>query len=326
MNYRDLRIVFMGTPEFAVASLEALVNSGCNIIGVITAPDKPAGRGLKLHESAVKKYATENGLRVLQPEKLKNPHFLEELRTLNADLQVVVAFRMLPEAVWSMPPLGTINVHASLLPQYRGAAPINWAVINGEAETGVTTFKLKHEIDTGDILLQESIPIGENETAGELHDRLKDLGARVLVKTVQGLSDRTLKETPQASVANSQSPVEQSVDGDSRLPLKHAPKIFTETCRIDWNRPVAEVHNLIRGLSPFPGAFTYLNDKLLKIYKSQKETATTGIGPGVFKTDGKNFLKFAGTDGFVWVKELQLEGKKKMAVEDFLRGHKLSQV
>jgi methionyl-tRNA formyltransferase len=326
MNYRDLRIVFMGTPEFAVASLEALVNSGCNIIGVITAPDKPAGRGLKLHESAVKKYATENGLRVLQPEKLKNPHFLEELRTLNADLQVVVAFRMLPEAVWSMPPLGTINVHASLLPQYRGAAPINWAVINGETETGVTTFKLKHEIDTGDILLQECIPIGENETAGELHDRLKDLGARVLVKTVQGLSDRTLKETPQASVANSQSPVEQSVDGDSRLPLKHAPKIFTETCRIDWNRPVAEVHNLIRGLSPFPGAFTYLNDKLLKIYKSQKETATTGIGPGTFKTDGKNFLKFAGTDGFVWVKELQLEGKKKMAVEDFLRGHKLSQV
>jgi methionyl-tRNA formyltransferase len=326
MNYRDLRIVFMGTPEFAVASLEALVNSGCNIIGVITAPDKPAGRGLKLHESAVKKYATEKRLRVLQPEKLKNPDFLEELRTLNADLQVVVAFRMLPEAVWSMPPLGTINVHASLLPQYRGAAPINWAVINGETETGVTTFKLKHEIDTGDILLQECIPIGENETAGELHDRLKDLGARVLVKTVQGLSDRTLKETPQASVANSQSPVEQSVDGDSRLPLKHAPKIFTETCRIDWNRPVAEVHNLIRGLSPFPGAFTYLNDKLLKIYKSQKETETTGIDPGAFKTDGKNFLKFAGTDGFVWVKELQLEGKKKMAVEDFLRGHKLSQV
>ena len=178
MNYHDLRIVFMGTPEFAVASLDALVNAGCNVVGVITAPDKPAGRGLKLQESAVKKYAVEKGLKVLQPEKLKNPQFLEELRSLNADLQVVVAFRMLPELVWNMPPMGTINVHASLLPQYRGAAPINWAIINGEKETGVTTFKLKHEIDTGDILLQEKIPIGENETAGELHDKLKELGAK----------------------------------------------------------------------------------------------------------------------------------------------------
>ena len=181
MNYRDLKIVFMGTPEFAVASLDALVNAGCNIVGVITAPDKPAGRGLKLQESAVKKYAVEKNLKVLQPEKLKNPQFLEEIKSLNADLQIVVAFRMLPEVVWNMAPMGTVNVHASLLPQYRGAAPINWAVINGEKESGVTTFKLKHEIDTGDILLQEKTPISENETAGELHDRLKELGAKVLV-------------------------------------------------------------------------------------------------------------------------------------------------
>src|SRR5690349_6862828 len=196
MNYRDMKIVFMGTPEFAVASLDALVNAGCTIVGVITAPDKPAGRGLKLQESAVKKYAVEKGLRVLQPEKLKNPGFLEELRSLNADLQVVVAFRMLPEVVWNMPAMGTINVHASLLPQYRGAAPINWAVINGEKESGVTTFKLKHEIDTGDILLQEKIAIGENETAGDLHDKLKELGASVLVRTIQGLADGSLKEKP----------------------------------------------------------------------------------------------------------------------------------
>jgi methionyl-tRNA formyltransferase len=325
MDYRELRIVFMGTPEFAVASLEALVNSGCTIVGIVTAPDKPAGRGLKLHESAVKTYANEKGLRVLQPDKLRNTQFLEELRSLNADLQVVVAFRMLPEVVWNMPPMGTINVHASLLPQYRGAAPINWAVINGETETGVTTFKLKHEIDTGDILLQERIPIGENETAGELHDRLKELGAGVLVKAVNGLADGILRETPQREVVNSQSSLAQSPGKDAALPLKHAPKIFTETCKIDWDRPVAEVHNFIRGLSPFPGAFTHMNDKLLKIYRSEKESATPGIAPGAFETDGKSYLKFAGKDGFVLVKELQLEGKKKMAVEDFLRGHKLSQ-
>ena len=198
-NYKDLRIVFMGTPEFAVASLEALVKAKCNIVGVITAPDKPAGRGMKMTESAVKKYAVRQHLKVLQPEKLKNPEFLEELRSLNADLQIVVAFRMLPESVWNMPPLGTINLHGSLLPQYRGAAPINWAVINGEKETGVTTFKLKHEIDTGDILLQESFPIGENETAGEVHDKMKEIGARVLVETVKGIADGTLEERPQTT-------------------------------------------------------------------------------------------------------------------------------
>jgi methionyl-tRNA formyltransferase len=311
MNYRDLRIVFMGTPEFAVASLDALVNAGCNIVGVVTAPDKPAGRGLKLQESAVKKYAVEKNLKVLQPEKLKNPQFLEELKSLNAELQVVVAFRMLPEVVWNMPAMGTINVHASLLPQYRGAAPINWAVINGEKESGVTTFKLKHEIDTGDILLQGKTVIGENETAGELHDKLKELGAQVLVKTVQGLADDTLKETPQSEILNFKSET-----------VKHAPKIFTETCKIDWCKSVSEVHNLIRGLSPFPGAFTYLNEKLLKIYRSEKESKQSTISPGEFQTDGKTFLQFACSDGFIVVKELQLEGKKKMNVQDFLRGYK----
>ena len=197
-NFQSLRIIFMGTPEFAVASLDALVKAGCNIVGVITAPDKPAGRGMKMTESAVKKYAVENKLNVLQPEKLKNENFLNELRLLNADLQIVVAFRMLPEMVWNMPPMGTVNLHGSLLPQYRGAAPINWAVINGEKETGVTTFKLKHEIDTGDILLQESFPIGENETAGEVHDRMKEIGAQLLLKTIKGLAEETIRETSQS--------------------------------------------------------------------------------------------------------------------------------
>jgi methionyl-tRNA formyltransferase len=329
MNDKDLRLVFMGTPEFAVASLDALVNAGCNIVGVVTAPDKPAGRGMKLQESAAKKYAVEKGLKILQPEKLKNPQFLEELKSLNADLQIVVAFRMLPEVVWNMPPMGTINVHGSLLPQYRGAAPINWAIINGEKETGVTTFKLKHEIDTGDILLQEKIPIGENETAGELHDKMKELGAQLLVKTIEGLMSGTLQEMPQGSIINSQWSM-----GDSNIlqthlpltthhsPLKHAPKIFTETCKIDWSKPVDAVHNLIRGLSPFPGAFSHLNGKVLKIYRSEKEYKKPSAEPGTFETDKKTFLKFACADGFIDIKELQLEGKKKMMVEDFLRGYR----
>ena len=249
----SLRIVFMGTPEFAVASLDALVKAGYNIAGVITAPDKPAGRGMKLTESAVKKYAVEHDLPVLQPEKLKNPAFLEELKALKADLQIVVAFRMLPEQVWSMPPLGTVNLHGSLLPQYRGAAPINWAVINGEKETGVTTFKLQHTIDTGDILLQESFPIGENETAGEVHDRMKEIGAALLVKTVSGLASGSLSPQPQSSLVNENE-------------LKHAPKIFTEPSRIDFSKTVEEVHNLVRGLSPFLGAFTTMDGKRLKIY------------------------------------------------------------
>ncbi len=310
----SLRIVFMGTPEFAVASLDALVKAGYNIVAVVTAPDKPAGRGMQLQQSAVKKYAVEHGLKILQPEKLKNPEFLEELKSLHADLQIVVAFRMLPEAVWNMPRMGTINLHGSLLPQYRGAAPINWAVINGEKETGVTTFKLKHEIDTGDILLQESFPIGENETVGEVHDKMKETGALLLVKTVKGLAEGTLNETPQSNVS----------DG-GRQTLKHAPKIFTETCKIDFTKSVNEVHNLIRGLSPFPGAFTYLDGKMLKIYRSEKEISTPKSLPGQFETDQKTFLKFACANGYVYVKELQLEGKKKMNVGDFLRGYHFTQ-
>ena len=322
MALASLRIVFMGTPEFAVASLEALVKAGYNIVGVITAPDKPAGRGMKMNESAVKKYAVDHNLNVLQPEKLKNPEFLEELKALHADLQIVVAFRMLPEVVWNMPRMGSVNLHGSLLPQYRGAAPINWAVINGEKETGVTTFKLKQEIDTGDILLQERFPIGENETAGEVHDRMKDIGAQVLVKTVKGLVDGTLRETPQSSVVN-----RESSEADSRLTtqgsrsLKHAPKIFTETCKMDFSKTAEEVHNLVRGLSPFPGAFTYLNDKMLKIYRSEKDISTLSSKSGDYETDGKTFLKFACANGYIHVKELQLEGKKKMTIEDFLRGY-----
>jgi methionyl-tRNA formyltransferase len=227
MNSQDLRIIFLGTPEFAVASLSALVDAGCNIVGVVTAPDKPGGRGMQLQQSAVKKYAAEKELKILQPEKLKNPQFLAELKSLNADLQVVVAFRMLPEAVWNMPPQGTINVHGSLLPQYRGAAPINWAIINGEKETGVTTFKLKHEIDTGDILLQEKILIRDDETAGELHDRMKKIGAQLLVRTVEGLADGSLKETPQSSIGNGQLAIGSRLpaieDSDSPFTIHHSP-------------------------------------------------------------------------------------------------------
>jgi methionyl-tRNA formyltransferase len=308
-------IVFMGTPEFAVASLDVLVKAGFTIAGVITAPDKPAGRGMKLTESAVKKYAVEKGLHILQPEKLKNPLFIEELKALKADLQVVVAFRMLPETVWNMPPMGTINLHGSLLPQYRGAAPINWAVINGEKETGVTTFKLQHEIDTGNILLQESFAIGEDETAGEVHDKMKEIGAALLVKTIQGLADGSLKEQPQLSVTDSR----LTTDGSQ---LRLAPKIFTETCKIDWNKPVEEIYNLIRGLAPFPAAFTFLNDKMLKIYNSKKEMAMPSVATGEFVTDNKTYLKFAAPNGYIHATEIQLEGKKKMLIDEFLRGYR----
>jgi len=342
MAYTGLRIVFMGTPEFAVASLDALVKAGSTVVGVITAPDKPAGRGMKMNESAVKKYALEHGLKILQPEKLKNPDFLIELKSLNADLQVVVAFRMLPEVVWNMPRLGTINLHGSLLPQYRGAAPINWAVINGENETGVTTFKLQHEIDTGNILLQENFPIGENETAGEVHDRMKEIGARLLVKTVAGLADGSLKEQPQSAVVSRESSIVDNIPGsvnslltihDSRQ-LKHAPKIFTDDCRIDFTKTTIEVHNLIRGLSPFPGAFTMLNGKMLKIYRSaigqavengqtDKSVQVAGSAPtDSVATDGKTYLHFACADGYISAKELQLEGKKKMSITDFLKGYR----
>ncbi|HKB45356.1 MAG TPA: methionyl-tRNA formyltransferase [Chitinophagaceae bacterium] len=316
-------IVFMGTPEFAVASLDALVKKGYNIVGVVTAPDKPAGRGMKLQESDVKKYAVKHHLKILQPEKLKNPEFLEELKLLNADLQIVVAFRMLPDVVWNMPPMGTLNLHGSLLPQYRGAAPINWTIINGEKETGVTTFKLQHEIDTGNILMQETIPIEENETAGELHDKMKEIGAQLLVKTVEGLANGTLQETSQSSIVSRESPGTDSqlTTHDPQL-LKHAPKIFTKNCRIDWNKTVDEIYNLIRGLSPYPAAFTELEDKTIKIYKSEKEHAVPTSKTGRWESNGKTYLKFAAKDGYIHLKEVQLEGKKRMLVEDFLKGYR----
>ncbi|MBW0176491.1 MAG: methionyl-tRNA formyltransferase [Sediminibacterium sp.] len=299
----------MGTPEFAVASLDALVNAGFTIAAVVTAPDKPAGRGMQLQQSAVKKYASEKNLPVLQPEKLKDPGFIAQLKELKADLQIVVAFRMLPEIVWNMPPMGTINLHGSLLPQYRGAAPINWAVINGEKETGVTTFKLKHEIDTGNILLQDRFTIGPDETAGEVHDRMKLIGARLLVQTVEGLQQGILKEKIQD---------ELFTESD----IRHAPKIFTETCKINWANTADQVHNLIRGLSPYPGALTTLEGKVLKIYSSKKEYNIVKDQPGTMHTDGKTYLRFTCTDGYIYVLNMQLEGKKRMAVEDFLRGYR----
>jgi len=306
--FKELRIVFMGTPEFAVASLDALVQAGANIVGVVTAPDKPAGRGMKLTESAVKKYAAERGLTLLQPEKLRDPQFLDALRNLEADLQIVVAFRMLPELVWDMPPMGTVNLHGSLLPQYRGAAPINWAVINGEAYTGVTTFQLQHAIDTGNILLQEKFAIGENDTAGDVHDTMKAIGADLLVRTVQELAAGTLKPVEQLSLAEG-------------TELKHAPKLFTETAKIDWALPVDQVYDLIRGLAPYPAAFTELQDKTLKIFQARKEhDDEMSLHPGAVLTDHKTFLKFAAADGYIHVLELQLEGKKRMMVDDFLRG------
>lgn len=306
LNRENIKIVFMGTPEFAVASLDALRKAGYHIAAVVTAPDKPSGRGMKLNESAVKKYALAHDMQLLQPEKLKAPQFVEVLRAIQADLQVVVAFRMLPEIIWNMPPMGTVNVHGSLLPQYRGAAPINWAVISGEKQTGVTTFKLQHEIDTGNILLQESMAIGENETAGEVHDRMKEIGAALLVQTIDGLIRGTIQENPQQLSAR---------------PPTHAPKIFTETCRIHWNKPVQEVYNLIRGLSPYPGAFTMLDNKTLKIFRSKKIETAPVLPPGKHETDGKHFLRFACNDGYIEIQELQLEGKKRMKVEDFLRGY-----
>ena len=313
MNYQDCRIVFMGTPEFAVASLNKLYEDGCTIVGVITAPDKPAGRGMELQQSAVKKYAVEKGLPILQPEKLKDPAFLQTLQSLHADVQVVVAFRMLPEVVWNMPPMGTVNVHGSLLPQYRGAAPINWAIIHGEGYTGVTTFKLKHEIDTGDILLADRIWIGENETAGELHDRMKEIGAALLLETIKGIAADTIKETPQKNI--------ESLSTDA---IKQAPKIFTETCKINWNATCNEIHNLIKGLSPYPTAFTDFEGKKLKIFSAKKEEGASSITPGQFDTDKKNYLRFACADGYINVTDLQLEGKKRMSIQEFLRGYRFS--
>lgn len=299
-----MRIVFMGTPDFAVASLDILVQNGYNIVGVITAPDKPAGRGKQIQQSAVKQYAVAHNLNVLQPEKLKNPDFLAELKALNADLQIVVAFRMLPEVVWNMPPMGTFNLHGSLLPAYRGAAPINWAVMNGETQTGVTTFFLQHEIDTGSIIHQATMPIGPDECTGEVHDRMMALGAELVLKTVKEIEQGTVTATP------------QDMTGD----YPHAPKIFREDCKIDWNQPLDKVYNHIRGLSPYPAAWTELDGKTLKIYRAKKETAYHTQPNGTLDTDGKTYLRFAVPGGFIYADELQLEGKKRLTVKEFLTG------
>ena len=306
---KDCRIVFMGTPEFAVAILDKLVAENCNVVAVVTAPDKPAGRGMQLSQSAVKQYAVQHGLNVLQPVKLKDPLFIEELQSLHADVQVVVAFRMLPEMVWNMPPMGTINLHASLLPKYRGAAPINWAIIHGETETGITTFKLQHAIDTGDVLMRQTIPIRPDETAGELHDEMKVLGAQLVFDTLVGYCNESLKPVAQKELLNK-----------SMKEVPEAPKLHTETCKINWEKTSQEVFNLVRGLSPYPGAFTYLDDKVLKVYRASFEQGNPTVSIGHFETDSKTFLRFATADGWIYVKELQLEGKKRMVVEDFLRG------
>jgi methionyl-tRNA formyltransferase len=305
---KSLRIVYMGTPEFAVPALEKLVEAGWNVVGVITAPDKPQGRGQKLVGSPVKQAAEKLGLHILQPTNLKNPEFQQELKDLKADLQIVVAFRMLPEAVWNMPPLGTFNLHASLLPNYRGAAPINWAIINGEKETGVTTFFLKHEIDTGSVIFQEKITIHPMDDLGTVYEKLMTIGADLVVKTVEAIS----KEE-----------VNPSVQDESKA-LHHAPKIFKETCKIDWTQPAESIHNLVRGLSPYPAAWTEFLDKTCKIFKtSLSEKKLEGKTPGQWESDGKTFLKFQTGEGTLDVLELQIEGKKRMKTEELLRGLKL---
>ncbi|WP_245550059.1 methionyl-tRNA formyltransferase [Haliscomenobacter hydrossis] len=302
-----LKIIFMGTPDFAVPALDILVQHGYEIVGVVTVADKMGGRGMKqVLESPVKKYAVAQGIPVLQPEKLRNPEFLAQLRDLGANLQIVVAFRMLPEVVWSMPGLGTFNLHGSLLPRYRGAAPINWAVINGDTETGVTTFFLQHEIDTGSIIFQDKMTIGEDETAGDVHDRMMQLGAGTVLKTVQAIEAGTAPSVPQDDAQAS-----------------HAPKIFHETCQINFEQSTAQVHNFVRGLSPFPAAWTTLDGQELKVLRSAKETAAHDHPPGNVFSDGRSYLKFSTRDGFVQVLELQLQGRKRMLVKDFLNGYKV---
>ena len=313
MNGKDLRIVFMGTPDFAVASLKALVDGGYNVVGVITAPDKPAGRGNQLSESAVKKYAVANNLFLMQPEKLKNPEFLTELQSLNADLQVVVAFRMLPEVVWNMPRLGTFNLHGSLLPQYRGAAPLNWAVINGETKTGVTTFLLDHEIDTGKVLFKYETEIGENETVGDIHDQLMEAGAGLVLKTVDALASGEYQAIPQEELA-------------AGTEIKHAPKIFKEDCKIDWNKETETIRNLVRGLSPYPAAWSILKnietgeEIQTKIFFAEKTAENTAAQSGAINTDKKKNLLVACGNGWLNITDIQLAGKKRMKTEEFLRG------
>lgn len=317
MKKEDLRIVYMGTPEFAVESLRRLVEGGYNVVGVITMPDKPVGRHQDtLQASAVKQYAVAHGLPVLQPEKLKDPTFLEQLRTLRADLQIVVAFRMLPEVVWAMPPLGTFNLHASLLPQYRGAAPINWAVINGETETGVTTFFLRHEIDTGAVIRQVRVPIADTDNVGIVHDKLMEVGGQLVVDTV----DRIL--------AGDVHPVPQEEMPDCGA-LKAAPKIFKETCRMDWQgKTLKQLHDFVRGLSPYPAAWTEMQDASgkvysLKIFASEKEAGTPKEPTGTILSDGRTYLKVAVDGGYLHLTELQIAGKKRMRTEDFLHGFRM---
>ena len=314
MKKEDLRIVYMGTPDFAVEALRQLVEGGYNVVGVITMPDKPAGRGHKIQYSPVKQYALEQNLPLLQPEKLKDEAFVEALREWKADLQIVVAFRMLPEVVWNMPRLGTFNLHASLLPQYRGAAPINWAVINGDTETGITTFFLKHEIDTGEVIQQVRVPIADTDNVEVVHDKLMMLGGKLVLETVDAILNGTVKPISQEEMA---------VVGE----LRPAPKIFKETCRIDWNQPVKKIYDFVRGLSPYPAAWTELISEdgkrlALKIYQAEKRPAEHNFPVGSIHTDHKSYIDVAVKDGFLRLRSLQLAGKKRMNITDFLNGFK----
>lgn len=312
MDKQSLRIVYMGTPDFAVEPLRKLVEGGYNIVGVITMPDKPIGRHqTELSASPVKKYATEQGLHVLQPEKLKDPAFIDELRALQADLQIVVAFRMLPEVVWNMPRLGTFNLHAALLPQYRGAAPINWAIINGDTETGITTFFLDHTIDTGSVIQRVPVPILDTDNVEDVHDKLMHLGSDLVIETVDNILAGTIKPIPQEELITDE-------------PLRPAPKIFKETCRINWSLGVKRTYDFVRGLSPYPAAWTELvvADKriVLKVYATAKEFDTPNEPAGTLLTDGRTYMKVALEDGYLQLLTIQLAGKKRMNTVDFLRG------
>jgi methionyl-tRNA formyltransferase len=305
---KGLRIVFMGTPDFATASLRALVENNYHVVGVVTVADKPAGRGQKMRASSVKEYAESQGIPVLQPIKLKDDSFIEELRSLQADVQVVVAFRMLPEIVWNMPPKGTFNLHASLLPKYRGAAPINWAVMNGDEESGVSTFFIEHKIDTGNIIFQEKVKIEEGDNAGTLHDKLMNIGSQLVCRTIDAISDGTAPNIQQ--------------EGEPT----QAPKIFKDSCEIDWNKNIDDIHNHIRGLSPYPAAWTTLsNGKSIKIYQSRKEYKQHQETIGSIITDEKNIFKVAVKDGFIHLDSIQIAGKKRMPIADFLRGFQLTE-
>ena len=316
MDKSELKIVYMGTPDFAVEPLRCLVEGGYNVVGVITMPDKPAGRGHKIQYSPVKQYALEHNLPLLQPEKLKDEAFIEALRAWKADLQIVVAFRMLPEVVWAMPPLGTFNLHASLLPQYRGAAPINWAVINGDTETGITTFFLKHEIDTGEVIQQVRIPIADTDDVGIVHDKLMVLGGKLVVETVDAILAGTVHSVPQETLITEE--------------LRPAPKIFKDTCRIRWDQPVKRVYDFVRGLSPYPAAWTELRKpdgsvETLKIFQTAKIEQAHQLPIGTIRTDGKTYLHVAVLGGFIDVLSLQLPGKKRLPVAELLRGYHITE-